>query len=266
MKKLNLYCLVQVVGLLILSTEVASSRLLKEKDYFEIFGDEAADFYRQGEYEKAIEVWTKKCKDGEARSCHMLGMIYYYGKGVEKNTETAIEYWQKACKGEYSGGCFEAGVYYEQDKGKTQENLQMASDFYEKGCKLGQNEACHNLMILIEKKEFKPKSPDTLTKVYQYSCDNKDYVSCAELGYLYTYGKGGLPEDYVKAIELATLACEHDIPIGCNNLGYMYATGKGVELDFSKAKPLFEKACHAKKPIGCENLEELLEKESKKEH
>ena len=69
---------------------------------------------------------------------------------------------------------------------------------------------------------------------------------------MYENGRG-VKQDYFKAVELYTKACDGRVTIGCNNLGNMYHKGQGVRQSDSKAKELYGKACDAGFDDGCKN-------------
>lgn len=53
-----------------------------------------------------------------------------------------------------------------------------------------------------------------------------------------------VPQNFVKALNLFTLAAEGGLKDAQNELGFMYYVGKGVEKDFNKAFQWFEKAAY----------------------
>jgi hypothetical protein len=76
---------------------------------------------------------------------------------------------------------------------------------------------------------------------------------------MYEKGKG-VQQDYFKAVELYTKACDGGNANGYNNLGVMYANGEGVQQDNFKAVELFKKACSDGNANGCENYSKLKQR------
>ena len=54
------------------------------------------EHYLNGEYEKALKVWTKELNEGNREAMYNIALLYFFGKGVEKNLPLAYEYCKKA--------------------------------------------------------------------------------------------------------------------------------------------------------------------------
>jgi TPR repeat protein len=67
-------------------------------------------------------------------------------------------------------------------------------------------------------------------------------------------------QNYTKAVELFTKACDGGHTVGCNNLGVSYHEGKGVVQNDTKAIELFTKACNGGDELGCNNLKNIQAK------
>ena len=91
----------------------------------------------------------------------------------------------------------------------------------------------------------------------QKECDGGNVVSCYELGVLYDNAREGAAQDYQKAAELYSKACELGSGSGCSNLGFAYANGRGVKQDYAKASEFYAKACDMGNGGGCYNLGNL---------
>ena len=53
-------------------------------------------YYLEGDYQKALKVWTKELNEGKREAMYNIALLYYFGKGVEKNLPLAYEYCKKA--------------------------------------------------------------------------------------------------------------------------------------------------------------------------
>ena len=42
-------------------------------------------YYLKGDYQKALEVWTKELNEGKREAMYNIALLYYFGKGVKKN-------------------------------------------------------------------------------------------------------------------------------------------------------------------------------------
>ena len=84
-------------------------------------------------------------------------------------------------------------------------------------------------------------------------CDNNNTLACVNLAMAY-YSGDGVKQDYEKAKELNSKACNLGDGWGCTTLGASYEYGKGAEQDYKKATELYSKACDLKNSIACGNL------------
>ena len=55
--------------------------------------------YIVGDYDKAVEYYTKAADLGDSMAHHSLGCMYSEGKSVDKDEEMAIRHWEKAAIG-----------------------------------------------------------------------------------------------------------------------------------------------------------------------
>ena len=53
-------------------------------------------YYQKGNYEKALKIWTVEADEGNKEAFYNIGLLYFFGNGVEKNLPLAFEYCQKA--------------------------------------------------------------------------------------------------------------------------------------------------------------------------
>ena len=106
MKKF-LVLLVCAVVLLVGDKSGIESSFDPKKDY-----EQGRAFYNNKEYDKAFESFKKACDSDIADGCRMLGWLYNYGNGVEKNEQKAVELYKKACDGGEMLGCRGLDVIY----------------------------------------------------------------------------------------------------------------------------------------------------------
>ena len=53
-------------------------------------------YYQKGNYEKALKIWAVEAEEGNKEAFYNIGLLYFFGNGVEKNLPLAFEYCQKA--------------------------------------------------------------------------------------------------------------------------------------------------------------------------
>lgn len=72
------------------------------------FGDDFQDAgaaYDKKDYKTAIGLYNSACENGDASGCDMVGYMFKYGLGVQKNPWSALEYFKKACDMGNELGC-----------------------------------------------------------------------------------------------------------------------------------------------------------------
>ena len=56
--------------------------------------------YLKGNYGKALKIWKQEVGEGKREAMYNIALLYFFGKGVEKNLPLAYEYCKRAA---YSG-------------------------------------------------------------------------------------------------------------------------------------------------------------------
>ena len=153
--------------------------------------------------QEQIDVFRKKCEDGEAFYCEALGEMYNSGlAGADKDIKKAIKFYKKAC---------DANMY----------------------------EACSNLAAIYAKGDGVKEDNKKAMELYNKACDGKYALGCANLGYMYYEGRG-VKINRAKGATYFRKACDAGNWLGCGNFGiYNYNDTQ----DMKKAKEYFKKAC-----------------------
>ena len=161
--------------------------------------------YPQTDFEQA-KTYYEACGDNPYAQI-ALGLLYYYGQGVEEDEEKAKELFQAAIdQGYVEGYCGTARVAC------NEEDYEKASEDTNKAL-----EGTEQLYLA-----------DAMTTI----------------GDLY-YDGLGVEQDYAKVMEWYEKAAELNDAYAMNEIGYMYQEGLGVEQDYAKALEWFEKAAEA---------------------
>ena len=127
----------------------------------------------------------------------LLGYLYKYGEGVEKNLVASFEWFYKASSGGHGYAMYELGLMYE--KGNCiQQDFNQAFSWYSKASELGVDAAINNLGLFYEKG-----------------------IACTQnMEYAFNL--------YLKAAELGNKSA-------ITNVALCYRMGKGVGLDYAKS-------------------------------
>ena len=84
-----------LIGGLIASVILNFLKKISRKDIFFGLG---SDYFREGDYEKAVEWFEKGARKGDGRSQYALGYCYHFGKGVVRDFEEAVKWYKKAVR------------------------------------------------------------------------------------------------------------------------------------------------------------------------
>lgn len=125
----------------------------KDNQSIKTIKEQADIAYKEGDFEKALNLYNKTCEKGDLSSCHSLGVMYE----DKNNTNRAIEFYDKSCNAKYAYSCFNLGLIYNNMKG---ENKDKSIKLFKKACELGDESGCINFIVLNKelKKEELPKS------------------------------------------------------------------------------------------------------------
>ena len=174
-----------------------------EKENASIFSA-GNNYYRKGDYSKAIELLKKSAEQGYAKAQNHLGFMYYSGQGVNQDNSKALEWFKKAAEQGLTAAQNNLGATYENDLGVNQD-YSKALEWYNKAAEQGDTTAQNNL------------------------------------GLMYKKGRG-VNQDFSKAVEWFKKAAVQGLAIAQYHLGLMYDKGQGVDQNYSNAVEWYRKA------------------------
>ena len=53
-------------------------------------------YYEKGLYDKAFKIWSKEIMQGNKEAMYNMGLLYYFGQGVNQDLNLAFKYCEKA--------------------------------------------------------------------------------------------------------------------------------------------------------------------------
>lgn len=191
MKKLFLL----TVGLLCSLSALCQSQLERGRQYYE-----------WSDYTRALPLLQQAAKEGYGEACYLLGNMYYYGNGTEKNYTIAMRMYQRGLEFGYRLGNMELGIMYENGNGCTKDP-EKAFAYYNKsklaGEKLGMYQVARCYFYGVGTESNEERAYALFSSLYQDSGFKKEY----EWAYRWT----------------------------CVFLGSCHASGSGTEIDLEKA-------------------------------
>lgn len=161
-----------------------------------------------------LENREQKCKAGDNYSCYFLGVVYFYGKGVEKDYKKSEHYYKEGCKHGDISSCYELGKEY-YFGGKFPKSMLEASKYLKKSCE-AESRGCNllgNIYMLAKYKDYKK----ALT-YHVKACINKNPKGCMSAALMYQKGYG-VSKDVLEAREYYTMACRYGEQKVCELLG-----------------------------------------------
>ena len=122
-----------------------------------------------------IQTLTQQCEANNAKACYDLGVAYYNGKGVDKDSSKAFSFTKKACDMGDASGCVDLGIAYIRAKDSSK-----AFPLFKKACDMGDAQGCYSLGVYYYygtgvKKDInaaKNYSKKACSMGWQDGCDN----------------------------------------------------------------------------------------------
>ena len=154
-----------------------------------------------------------------------LSECFAKGRGVEKNHELALDAANKAASA----------------ANLTPFELMSLADFYNAAAPnhvSNAADATGNYTVESARKVDADKAEALCARAVpglQRLAADGNYAAMKLLGDLYLDGRGGLAQDYAKAMEYYQRAADEDYPDAQAQLGYMYQNGLGTAIDYAKA-------------------------------
>ena len=228
---------------------------------------EAEALFNSGDYKAAFEK-ASAADAADPAVAALLGKAYYLGLGTDVNQAKAMSYLETAAKGGYPSCAYLLADATDYGKGTRMDKDEAArryikfvaiadevdpasSDYGMSMCYLSECfakahgvEKKHELALDAANKaaaaaNLTPFELMSLAAFYDSPAPNHadagNLAAVKLLGDLYLDGKGGLPQDYAKAMETYMIAADEDYADAQAQIGYMYQNALGVPADYAKA-------------------------------
>ncbi len=172
------------------------------------------------EQKKSFE---KECSNGNAISCHNMGLMYEHGDGnTLKDDNKALSFYLKACDKNYYESCSKAAFLYEEGE-NIKQDMKKAFKLYSKACGGDDGFACHNVAVYYSKMKTEAMKKISIA-FYDKACDAGYSTSCIYLGRMYRDSRS-LTHNYKLAKEKFDIACEANNYLGCKELRILKEAG-----------------------------------------
>ena len=195
-------------------------------------------------YEKAVEWYLKAAEQGDADAQCNLGFMYELGDGVEQSYEKAVEWYLKAAEQGLARAQYDLGDMYKFGRGVKQSDEKVL-EWYLKAAEQGNTDAQYDLGAMYyygtDYGTGVEQSYEKAVEWYLKAAEQGNTDAQYKLGDMYYFGTG-VEQSYEKAVEWYRKAAEQGDAWAQNDLGEMYYNGTGVEQSYEKAAGWYLKA------------------------
>lgn len=195
----------------------------------------AEDCEAKGAYKEEAEWSLKAAAQGAIDGYWRLGLLYYYGQGIEKSYAKAVECFTNYAKVKYESSCVEYPLSRFEKRGYPK--IDVCFFFAELGSGGAQSDAgyYHYLGEGIE------QSYEKAVEWFAKAAENGNANGQNNYGVCYQYGHG-VEQSYEKAVEWYEKAAAQDNATALWNLSYCCYHGLGTKKDVKRAGQLYMKA------------------------
>ncbi|RHZ45835.1 hypothetical protein Glove_646g3 [Diversispora epigaea] len=213
-------------------------------------------FYGQGvekDTNKAFQIYSKAAEEGSYIALNCMAYSYKNGFGVEKNEEKAFELYLKSAEKGFLVAQFNVGRCYKGGTGISKDEAKGFQWVIKSAC-AGNIEAMCNVGYCYENGIGVSKDIKEAFKWYLKAAEKEHSISQFNVGNFYKYGYG-INIDQMKAFKWYRKAAENGSTDGQYMLGLCFYEGYGTKKDIVKAFYWLNKA----KENGDTDANEFLE-------
>jgi len=126
-----------------------------------------------------LEFFTEACKRNHYPSCSHLAVIYEENILVKQDMKKAEKLYIKACGGDEPFACHNVAVIYFKSKNRALKKMSLA--FYEKACKGGYSESCIYLGRHYRDSHTLLQEYTKAKEMFTLACDLNNRLGCKEV-------------------------------------------------------------------------------------
>ncbi len=196
--------------------------------------DDGFEAYGRGDFATALKLWTPAANAGDQTAAFNVGVLYFYGKGVEKDHAEAAKWYERAALKGNDKAQSALGIMYSDGDGVERDLfiatkwLQLAAEQFDRAAatKLHSVEA-EQLDLIAQKILGRPGSTVPKPERLKLAAEHGDIYAENQMAYKYVDGID-VAKDDVEAVKWYRTAAEQGDPTGQYNLGMMYVSNRGV--------------------------------------
>ncbi|MCT8160742.1 tetratricopeptide repeat protein [Pseudoruegeria sp. SHC-113] len=193
------------------------------------------------DWDRALDEAERAALMGNGMAMNLLGSMYRYGNGVEKDLTTALAWYEAAAERSFQLGLFNMGQFYQYGWG-VEKDPDRALALYEKGASLWEVFSKEKLGLLYRDGVI-VEQDISKAEDYLIEATTSGLPSAARhLAVMYENGEGAYAYDYDKALTLYAIAADKGDVEAMHNFGLMLYNGKGISPDRDSAKQIWLEA------------------------
>ena len=217
---------------------------------------QASDFYGNGDFEKAIELWRPLAEQGDAEAQRKIGSMYATGQGIPNDDATAALWFHKAAEQGDAQAQLYLGSRYASGQGVVKDQVRAAA-WYRKSADQGFPQAQLMMGFIYSNGRGVTKDEAQVVAWYRKAADQGNSDAQTFLGDRYSNGQG-VGKDDAQAVEWYRKAADQGNARAQAILGYMYVNGQGVAQNRAQAITWYRKAADQGDAEAKSNLDAMF--------
>lgn len=202
--------------------------------------DELTETAAESDRPPEIERVFKQVRNGDAESQYLLGSMYLYGQGVEKNNELSTRWFRSAAAQGHVAAQGALGLAYYKGVGVPVDEHE-AAKWIRKAASQGDASSQYNLAILYGRGDGVAQDHVEASRWYHEAAKQGHADAQVILGNRYQHGIG-VPHDYSRALEWYLKAANQEHRDALLSAGAMHLQGLGVRRNVTKGLELIRRA------------------------
>jgi TPR repeat protein len=190
---------------------------------------------KSSDFMTAYSIWTPLAQQGNAVAQNHLGIMYYYGEGVQQDYTKAFEWQMKAAEQGNAAGMLDVGAAYSNGQGVA-ENDQVGHQWYLKAANKGNSQAQYNVGLNYKDGVGTPADVNEAKRYFLLAAQQDHYRAQLEVAEM---GASNSPPDRTAAIFWGATAAINNLAEAQLFMGDLFLTGRLVLKDHQAAAMWF---------------------------
>lgn len=210
--------------------------------------------------DEAIDIYEMGSKGGDLKCIQRLGIMYYNGDLVKRDTDKAIKYIEIAAENKAPHAMYMLAIAYLRVNKFGEDTLKIVKKLLEEAYELKSQFAAEYLafLMLADKKEGKEINEKKLLEYLEFGFVNGVVGSLFQYGYVYEKGIY-VEKDLERSYSFYRMAADKDYVKAIVKLASWYKIGKFLSQNINEAIKLYTKAAEHNDIEAIENLINIYE-------